>query len=209
MKDTFTFFHPRRVFGLSFVLALILMFSLSSCGSSSRERVFETPQGRQLLEQIQRSSVDIKSYEKRFEDLSQRDADDRMMLKVEDAGRDSLTQRIQQDLAYLYDIYYKDPAVVDLMDTLYVQDTLIARVQEENKGKSKLRQQKILKGPEGELRFASSYIHESNWLYDLSISIEVDFDSLGRYRRHQLYLLNEVHLLGEAVESRIYAKANY
>lgn len=199
----------RISFGQSipFFLLVSAIF-LSSCTSSSTRR--ESPQGKQLMKQVQISSGQLTEYTKSFQDLQNPEKEAEILpMSLPSSGVDSVRSQLEQDLAYLFDVYYKDESLIEYLDTTFVGDTLIAKVKEGKEKKSKLRVQKILKDNKGNYRYISTQTHTSTWLYSLDISVWAKFDSTSRYEQHQLYLKNKVNYLDESIESFITGKASY
>lgn len=199
----------RKSFGhIPQSLILILALGLFGCNTTSEK--IQTAQSRQLFSQIKEGTPQILNYTKIFRNLSKEEKEaETLIMPVDKFGRDSIETQLKQDLAYLFEIYYQDESVIAFLDTSYVGDTLIARVKKGMEKKSKLQEQKILKTKEGSYRFVSTRTYTSNWLYSLGISIQAEFDSLTKYRRHHLYLKNRVHYLNETLESDITGEAIY
>ncbi|MCI4668328.1 MAG: hypothetical protein MRZ79_09330 [Bacteroidia bacterium] len=169
-----------------------------------------SPQFQQVESQLASSSSQIQLYSKKFQNLQEPESDAELInFSLDSLDKDSLTHQLSDDLAYLFDVYYKDPSIAEYMDTTYLGDTLLATVKPGMEKKSKLHSQKILKDEAGNYRSISTLTRSSNWLYELEISIQANFDSLSRYEAHSLYLRNKVHYLNETIETRITGKASY
>ncbi|MEO0895103.1 MAG: hypothetical protein AAFY71_01705 [Bacteroidota bacterium] len=181
---------------------------LTACGGGPPS--YDTTDGQQFLEQLKQSAEEMKSYQKTIKDLDATTlASQDSLYPLDTMNKATFSEQFQEDLSYVFEYYYKDKALAEYMDTVVVGDTLIATVKDGQEGKSKLRTQKILKNSKGLYSYVFSESMNTNWLYDLSITSEVWFDSLHLYRQHKLKMYNKIHLLNSSIHSEIVGKASY
>lgn len=197
----------------SWGISLLCLTVMGACGQTENNAV-ATAFTQQLERQLALSLEKGSSYHKVVDataagEASRTDTLYPSMPMVE-FGTDSSRSLVRQDLAYAFAPYARDSALLPFMQIEQAGDTLIAQRIEDIGAQTPLEWQRILADEAtGQVYFLESRIRKKSWLYALEVDMTTHFDSLGRYRAHQLRTLTRVPLLGQTFEANITGEMVY
>ncbi|MDP5172332.1 MAG: hypothetical protein NWR72_18955 [Bacteroidia bacterium] len=174
---------------LIFPLLLLFGVGMASCGSN--QQGFRHPFLKQVHEQIAMSCDATDAlYFKYVRDLSPEGS-----LPEDSTFALNDSCKLLVDLQYAYEQTFLEPGIQDYYDVSHHGDTLMATVIPGKEDKAGLLSQKILFSlPDSTIRYIGLVINKDQFLYELNATLEIAFDSLGRYERHQQVV--KVHVFG-------------
>ncbi|MEO0471604.1 MAG: hypothetical protein AAF206_18385 [Bacteroidota bacterium] len=192
-----------------------ILGSLTACGDNGPSAE-DAPIRKQFRQQLANSCQRMSSYAKRVQPLKATGVAEDSLFQLattppsqDEAKAEGPSCLLAQELEDALTYFYADPALIEEYTVSQREDTLVAILNENAPSSFELAAQRILKGPQGELRFIHSRIIKSNWLYDHQIEIAISFDSAGYYQDHWLEINNEVAFIQEGFNARIEGKAHY
>lgn len=191
-----------------YMILVGMLFFLISCQSGGGKG--STPTSSQWFTQLAESAHQLSSYKKTVTDLKERSnyVQDSTWTEMPLSTEDS-SFVLLEDLEYALETYYKDPYIVELLDTIRREDTLIATLKPEQEGQTDLQSQRIVQTEDGVFQYIASHLRKKNWLYDLEIDIVVHFDSTGLYQHHLLNVRHAVPWIGKDIQAEIKGEAKY
>ena len=92
----------------------------------------------------------------------------------------------KEELGFLLKQAYDDPIMQDKFVIQTIGDTMIARLIPSEVSNSEIQLQKTLRSSTGNLCYVETHIERNTWLYKTRIKGWLEFDSLGRYRAHEV-----------------------
>lgn len=112
------------------------------------------------------------------------------------------------EFSYVFKHFFGNPYIQEYFDIEKVEEGWVrAKRKESSKSKTPLADQQVrFTGDGSTLLMVESHLLQSNWLYDLDITITVHFDKSGQYTHHDIHVFTDV--LGSGpTESFIKARA--
>lgn len=200
-------------------VSLMALSLLTACGGGKSQQKLTSVQS-QLRAQIAMScAAPLREFRKEVSALDEPDAVPEqkqwatfptVILGETEAGNDSFACQLVQELEYALNFPYEDPFIRDLFTVEEKGDTTLVRLQEAEWDESALKRQEIVRPSQtGPIRYLHSFIDRENWLYHLSVDIEVWFDATGRYVHHQLNVDHTVSFVGSDIHAQLKGQALY
>ena len=192
--------------GLAGIFSGLLVLFLMACGSSNEtDSLASSPLQTRFYEQIRQSCQEREgSFHKEITNLqveedSRQDSTWQKLPKIlvgeTEAGDDSLQCVLFSELSWTYRFDPGSPQLSAYFDSTHVADTLIFVLGPDNDAQSELKEQKVLLDAEGKIRFVSSIVSKTNWLYQLNVDIRVHFDKDGFYQHHEMEVKHDVSFI--------------
>ncbi|MEL6589389.1 MAG: hypothetical protein AAFQ68_04885 [Bacteroidota bacterium] len=125
-------------------------------------------------------------------------------------GSDSTRYMLWSELDWALKSFHDAPSLADYYELTSRKDTAVATLLSDYDRQSELKSQKMLYAPEGErLLYYQAYYDKENWLYSLSVMIEIYFDDQGRYDHHNLKVKNDISMLDSGFDAWIAGRIDY